>query len=146
MVNPFKPGDKVLILRKGIELEAVVRTTFNHEVQVRASDGELLWRTVKTARLLMTGESTPETPETPQEADANQGMAPPPPEPEAPEESARDNSPAEAPEPVEMEPAPEPQLMAPEVEAASEPKRSKKARKRDRGILRRMLTKGPFLF
>lgn len=50
MVNPYKSGDKVLILRKGIELEATVRTTWNHEVQVRASDGELLWRTVKTVR------------------------------------------------------------------------------------------------
>lgn len=53
MVNPFNPGDKVLILRQGVELEATVRTTFNHEVQVRVADGELLWRTVKTARLIV---------------------------------------------------------------------------------------------
>jgi len=50
MVNPFKSGDKVLTLRKGIEIEATVRTTWNHEVQVRAADGELLWRTMKTIR------------------------------------------------------------------------------------------------
>lgn len=37
-----------MILRKGIEAEAVVRTTWRHEVQVRVHSGELLWRTVKT--------------------------------------------------------------------------------------------------
>lgn len=58
MVNPFKPGDKVLIFRKGIEMEATVRSTWNHEVQVRVADGELLWRTVKTARLVV--EAKPE--------------------------------------------------------------------------------------
>ena len=50
MVNPFKSGDKVLTLRKGIEIEATVRTIWKHEVQVRAADGELLWRTMKTIR------------------------------------------------------------------------------------------------
>lgn len=48
MENPFKEGDKVVILRKGIEAEAVVKTTWQHEVQVRVQSNELLWRTVKT--------------------------------------------------------------------------------------------------
>ena len=52
MTNPFKQGDKVLTLRKGIEIEATVRTTWNHEVQVRTADGDLLWRTMKTIRSL----------------------------------------------------------------------------------------------
>lgn len=39
-------------MRREVELEATVRTTFNHEVQVRVTDGELLWRTVKTTRLI----------------------------------------------------------------------------------------------
>ena len=51
MVNPFKAGDKVLAMRQGVEIEAVVRTTWNHEVQVRAKSGELLWRTMKTIRM-----------------------------------------------------------------------------------------------
>lgn len=50
MANPFKPDDKVLTFRKGIEIEATVRTIWNHEVQVRTADGDLLWRTVKTIR------------------------------------------------------------------------------------------------
>ncbi len=41
-----------MIFRKGVEIEATVRTTWNHEVQVRTIDGELLWRTVKTAWLV----------------------------------------------------------------------------------------------
>ena len=52
MDNPFQPGDKVLILRKGVEMEATGRSTWNHEVQVRVADGELLWRTVNTAKLI----------------------------------------------------------------------------------------------
>jgi hypothetical protein len=48
MENPFKQGDRVVILRKGIEAEAVVKTTWRHEVQVRVQSNELLWRTVKT--------------------------------------------------------------------------------------------------
>jgi hypothetical protein len=55
MVNPFKSGDKVMIFRKGVEIEATVRTTWNHEVQVKTGDGELLWRTVKTAWLVTDG-------------------------------------------------------------------------------------------
>jgi hypothetical protein len=55
MENPFKSGDKVMIFRKGVEIEATVRTTWNHEVQVRTGDGELLWRTVKTAWLVTDG-------------------------------------------------------------------------------------------
>lgn len=62
MVNPFNPGDKVLILRQGVELEATVRTTWNHEVQVRIADGELLWRTVKTARLIVAAPAVEQKP------------------------------------------------------------------------------------
>lgn len=50
-------------MRKGVELEATVRTTFNHEVQVRVADGELLWRTVKTARLIAASAESPEVPQ-----------------------------------------------------------------------------------
>ncbi len=57
MVNPFKAGDKVLAMRQGVEIEAVVRTTWNHEVQIRAKSGELLWRTMKTIRLAPEAES-----------------------------------------------------------------------------------------
>jgi hypothetical protein len=140
MINPFKPGDKVLIQRKGIEIEAVVRSTWNHEVQVRIADGELLWRTVKTARLIQAAEPASSTPGAPLEPDAAQV----PPEetslPEAVEEVA------EAPASVESaEPAPAPEAPAPEEQPAESPI-SKKARKRDRGILGRMLTKGPFMF
>ena len=64
MENPYKAGDSVLIQRKGTELEATVRTTWNHEVQVRAIvDGELLWRTVKTVKSLDTSD-TPAIPGT----------------------------------------------------------------------------------
>ena len=53
MENPYKADDRVLIQRKGSELEAVVRTTWKHEVQVRVVvDRELLWRTVKTVKSL----------------------------------------------------------------------------------------------
>lgn len=48
MINLFKEGDRVLILRKGAQVEATVKTTWLHEVQVRVESGELLWRTVKT--------------------------------------------------------------------------------------------------
>lgn len=140
MINPFKPGDKVLIQRKGIEIEAVVRSTWNHEVQVRIADGELLWRTVKTARLIQAAEPASSTPEAPQEPDAAQV----PPEetslPEAVEEVAETPSSVES-----AKPAPAPEAPAPEEQPAESPI-SKKARKRDRGILGRMLTKGPFMF
>ena len=60
MENPFKEGDRVKILRSGIELEAVVRTTWRHEVQVRVQSGELLWRTSKTiSRAPETGAAAP---------------------------------------------------------------------------------------
>ncbi|MBB5036167.1 prolipoprotein diacylglyceryl transferase [Prosthecobacter dejongeii] len=72
MDNPFKPGDKVLIMRKGVELEATVRTTFNHEVQVRVADGELLWRTVKTARLIAASAESPEVPQASQEPSSHE--------------------------------------------------------------------------
>lgn len=74
MVNPFKPGDKVLILRQGVELEATVRTTFNHEVQVRLADGELLWRTVKTARLIVSAAVVTEPVMTPTHEAASEPM------------------------------------------------------------------------
>lgn len=61
MANPFKPDDKVLTLRKGIEIEATVRTTWNHEVQVRTADGDLLWRTMKTIRRAGGEETLPPT-------------------------------------------------------------------------------------
>jgi hypothetical protein len=84
MVNPFKPGDKVLIFRKGIEMEATVRSTWNHEVQVRVADGELLWRTVKTARLVVeakpeviTGELCQELPDTSLTPEVAKDEAPP---------------------------------------------------------------------
>ena len=57
MVNPFKPGDKVLSMRKGVEITATVRTTWNHEVQIFSDTGELLWRTMKTIRMVPEGES-----------------------------------------------------------------------------------------
>lgn len=51
MHNPYKEGDAVLIQRKGVELEATVKQTWNHEVQVRVViDRELLWRSVKTIK------------------------------------------------------------------------------------------------
>jgi hypothetical protein len=59
MVNPFKPGDKVLAMRKGGEITATVRTTWNHEVQIFSDTGELLWRTMKTIRMVPEGESEP---------------------------------------------------------------------------------------
>jgi hypothetical protein len=34
MVNPFKPGDKVLAMRKGVEITATVRTTRLLQTQV----------------------------------------------------------------------------------------------------------------
>lgn len=63
MVNPFKPGDKVVAMRKGVEITATVRNTWNHEVQIFSDTRELLWRTMKTIRMTE-GESEPvaETP------------------------------------------------------------------------------------
>lgn len=61
MVNPFKPGDKVVAMRKGVEIDATVRTTWNLEVQIFTDTGELLWRTMKTIRLAPVGESEPVT-------------------------------------------------------------------------------------
>jgi hypothetical protein len=61
MVNPFKPGDKVLAMRKGVEITATVRTTWNHDVQIFSDTGELLWRTMKTIRMVPDGESEPVT-------------------------------------------------------------------------------------
>ena len=149
MVNPFKPGDKVSIQRKGVEHEAVVRTTFNHEVQVRVADGELLWRTVKTARLIQAAEPASDTPEAPQEPGADQAPAESSSAPEAPEEVAEGVPSGEAAEVVAQESAPEAETAPAEAETVSEPvegKGSKKARKRARGLLNRMLTKGPFIF
>jgi hypothetical protein len=81
MANPFKPDDKVLTLRKGIEIEATVRTTWNHEVQVRTADGDLLWRTQKTVRSV-----TPT--ETALSPEPDQGFEPPSEIPHGPVEPA----------------------------------------------------------
>ena len=92
MVNPFKPGDKVLAMRKGVEITATVRTTWNHEVQIFSDTGELLWRTMKTIRMAE-GESEAVA-ETPSE------------EPSAPDEThlLKEQSPAQ-PETAEAESA-----------------------------------------
>ncbi|MEO5914435.1 MAG: hypothetical protein ABIS50_09400 [Luteolibacter sp.] len=74
MENPYKADDKVLIQRKGSELEAVVRTTWKHEVQVRVVvDRELLWRTVKTVKSL----DRPDTSANPDSPDTFESAAPP---------------------------------------------------------------------
>ena len=50
MENPFKPDDKVFTKVKGNDVEATVRLVWQNEVQVRLSDGTLVWRTMKTVR------------------------------------------------------------------------------------------------
>lgn len=150
MVNPFKPDDKVLILRKGIEIEATVRTTFNHEVQVRTADGELLWRTVKTIRSVIAPE--PEQPaDTPEGSESHSVVAPAdPPEDEPAMESPPVcvDSPASE-EVVTAEPASEEaapcnvdnqSLDQPaEPEPQKPEKGSRKSRKRGKGFLSKFL-------
>ena len=116
MDNPLKAGDKVLILRKGQELEATVRTTFNHEVQVRVADGELLWRTVKTARLIAASVEVEEGPQAGQESplpevvpdNAGQGSDQADAAPLAESESGETSLPAQTAELAEQDSAPAP--------------------------------------
>jgi len=54
MSNPFKPNDKVLTKHKGGEVEATVRLVWKEEVQVRLLGGMLVWRTVRTVRVIPT--------------------------------------------------------------------------------------------
>lgn len=142
MVNPFKPDDKVLILRKGIEIGATVRTIFNHEVQVRTEDGELLWRTMNTIRSV-----EPPVEEKPEEI---------PHVPEPVSEITKDDSPEEPTieEPTIEEPAiEEPAIEEPTsssvdeevLNPSSEPqpqkpdKGSRKSKKRGKGFLSKFL-------
>lgn len=48
MQNPFKTGDTVLTKLKGKEVQAAVSAIWKNEVQVKTTDGELLWRTMYT--------------------------------------------------------------------------------------------------
>jgi hypothetical protein len=48
MENPFKAGDSVVTNVKGKEVPAVVVQTWQNEVQVRITEGDLLWRTIYT--------------------------------------------------------------------------------------------------
>jgi hypothetical protein len=48
MQNPFKTGDIVLTKLKGKEIQAAVSKIWKNEVQVKITEGELLWRTMYT--------------------------------------------------------------------------------------------------
>jgi hypothetical protein len=48
MQNPFKTGDIVLTKLKGKEIQAAVSKIWKNEVQVKTTEGELLWRTMYT--------------------------------------------------------------------------------------------------
>jgi hypothetical protein len=48
MQNPFKTGDIVLTKLKGKEIQAAVSKIWQNEVQVKTTEGELLWRTMYT--------------------------------------------------------------------------------------------------
>lgn len=134
----------MLILRKGVEMEATVRSTWNHEVQVRVADGELLWRTVNTARLI--AQTVPETAPADEEAPPSDT---PPETPSVPEV-------AEEPEPVtEQGLAETPLPAAEELPASLEPlshdngkpdraKREKRLKKRSKGGPRRDRSNDPF--
>ena len=142
MVNPFKPGDKVLAMRKGVEITATVRTTWNHEVQIFSDTGELLWRTMKTIRMVPVGdsESTTDAPSgeqaVPKEIHLPQEKSPASPETveaesaapahvsEAPEEDLSEEDGAASTE--------EPPEVAPEEPAAVRPK-SRERRKGSHG-------------
>ena len=156
MDNPFSPGDKVLIMRKGDEIEATVRATWKHEVQVRVADGELLWRTVSTVRALLPpnypvpGGSAGETPEIMAEGRHELYCFQRSPEEETPAEPA--SSGPEEVLPVEDSPEapvidePAEQAAAPDTESEQPGKRSKKSKKERKSLLRRILPKGPFMF
>lgn len=117
MANPFKSGDKVLTFRKGIEIEATVRTTWNHEVQVRTTDGDLIWRTMKTIRSVTVPE-TGQPADTPQNPDSGTEVT----QAEPPEDVQTQGTPVTV-EPVTGESAPgEPVIVEPDstVEPASQ--------------------------
>jgi hypothetical protein len=144
MENPFKPGDKVVAMRKGVEIAAMVRTTWNHEVQIFTDTGELLWRTMKTIRMVPVGE-----PEMALGAPSGEQVVP-----EEEIHPPQEQSPATPPETVEAEsaapahvteapqedlaeedgaaPTEEAPETAPEEPAAAAPK-SKKRRRGSRG-------------
>jgi hypothetical protein len=48
MQNPFKTGDIVLTKLKGKEIQAAVSKIWKNEVQVKTTEGELLWRSMYT--------------------------------------------------------------------------------------------------
>jgi hypothetical protein len=48
MQNPFKTGDIVLTKLKGKEIQAAVSKIWKNEVQVKTTEGDLLWRTMYT--------------------------------------------------------------------------------------------------
>jgi hypothetical protein len=48
MQNPFKTGDIVLTKLKGKEIQAAISKIWKNEVQVKTTEGELLWRTMYT--------------------------------------------------------------------------------------------------
>src|SRR5690348_3392845 len=83
MENPFKADQKVTTKIKGVEVEAVVRLTWQNEVQVRTADGKLLWRTVKTVRPVPTPATACEP------APSPEPVAQPEVPPSAPAESAQ---------------------------------------------------------
>jgi hypothetical protein len=150
MDNPFKPDDKVLTHRKGVEIEATVRTIWNHEVQVRAADGDLLWRTVKTVRIVTAPETdqpadTPPIPESPAEIDQDEpaqgvrGVEGPPTmaEPGTGEPAAVEPATME-PEPCVPVSEPSGQPAAPEQQQQPE-KAAPKLKKRRKGILSKFI-------
>lgn len=134
----------MLILRKGVEMEATVRSTWNHEVQVRVADGELLWRTVKTARLIV--QAVPETAPADQEA----------PPSDTPPETPSLPGVADEPEPVTEQghaeaPLPTAEELPASVETFSHDngkpdraKREKRLKKRSKGCSRRDRSSDPF--
>ena len=48
MQNPFRKDDAVLTMVRGKQVEATVTQTWKNEVQVKATTGDLLWRTMYT--------------------------------------------------------------------------------------------------
>lgn len=115
MVNPFKPGDKVLAMRKGVEITATVRTTWNHEVQIFSDTGELLWRTMKTIRMAEGGsEPVTEPPSEEQTAPAETHL----PQEQSPAQQETDE--AESPAPVHESEATQQDLPAEDGAASTE--------------------------
>ncbi len=48
MQNPFRKDDAVLTRVKGAVVEASITQTWNNEVQVKTTMGDVLWRTIYT--------------------------------------------------------------------------------------------------